>query len=236
MNQKRIVIDGMTYNSVDEMPEEIRQKYLAAMRNLDKNNDGTPDMLENMDALFGDKDKDGMPDSLAGLVANVVKATRIVADGKEYNSLEELPPEVRAKLSQAMGKFDANQNGIPDFMEGDMVQNVVAAYTSSIHVNGRNYGNVTELPDDMRARVQGAFEKMAELGIVTKTTSPMMMQANSMSIEQKPLVISKPFIPQQVNPAIQEGSGSNTFVLVLGGVVLFLCLIIAAFVVFYFMK
>ena len=117
MNQKRIVIDGMTYNSVDEMPEEIRQKYLAAMRNLDKNNDGTPDMLENMDALFGDKDKDGMPDSLAGLVANVVKATRIVADGKEYNSLDELPPEVRAKLSQPMGKFDANQNGIPDFME-----------------------------------------------------------------------------------------------------------------------
>ena len=120
MNQKRIVIDGKVYNSVDEMPEEIRQKYLAAIRNLDKNNDGTPDMLENMDALFGDKDKDGMPDSLAGLVANVVKATRIVADGKEYNSLEELPPEVRAKLSQAMGKFDANQNGIPDFMENGL--------------------------------------------------------------------------------------------------------------------
>ncbi|MFT3895652.1 MAG: hypothetical protein QM730_28870 [Anaerolineales bacterium] len=31
--------------------------------------------------------------------------------------MEQLPPEVRAKLSQAMGKLDANQNGIPDFME-----------------------------------------------------------------------------------------------------------------------
>ncbi len=161
----------------------------------------------------------------------------IIFNGKTYNSIEEMPANERQAFDQLSTMFvDKNGNGIPDFMEGDMVQNVVAAYTSSINVNGRNYGNMTELPDDMRARVQGAFEKMAEFGIVTKTTPPVMMQTNSMSMEQKPLVVSKPFIPQQVNPAIQEGSGSNTFVLVLGGIVLFLCLIIAAIAVFYFIQ
>lgn len=117
MNQKRIVIDGKVYNSVDEMPEEIRQKYLAAMSKLDKNNNGTLDMLENMNALFEDKNQDGMPDAFDNLVSNVVTTTQIVADGKEYNGMDNLPPEVRAKLSQAMGKLDANQNGIPDFLE-----------------------------------------------------------------------------------------------------------------------
>jgi hypothetical protein len=117
MNQKRIVIDGKVYNSVDEMPEDVRQKYLAAMSKLDKNNNGTLDMLENVNSLFEDKNQDGMPDAFDNLVSNVVTTTKIVADGKEYNGMDELPPEVRAKLSQAMGKLDANQNGIPDFVE-----------------------------------------------------------------------------------------------------------------------
>ena len=118
MDQKRIVIDGKAYKSSAEMPEEVRQRYLAAMGNLDKNNNGTLDMLENMNALFEDKNGDGMPDAFEELASNAVTTTKIFADGKEYNSMDELPPEVRVKLSRAMGKLDANQNGIPDFMEG----------------------------------------------------------------------------------------------------------------------
>jgi hypothetical protein len=137
MNQKRIVIDGKVYNSVDEMPEDIRQKYTAAMRNLDldKDRNGTMDMLENVNAFFEDKNKDGVPDAFDGLVSNsnVITSTRIVADGKEYNGMEDLPPEVRAKLSQAMGQLDANRNGIPDFLEGtantpNQTANVVSAF------------------------------------------------------------------------------------------------------------
>ena len=117
MNQKWIVIDGKTYKSVDEMPEDVRRNYEAALANLDKNSNGTLDMLENVNALFEDKNKDGMPDAFDGLVSNTITTTKIVADGREYNGMEDLPPEVRAKLSQAMGKLDANQNGIPDFLE-----------------------------------------------------------------------------------------------------------------------
>ena len=117
MNQRLIVIDGKTYKSVDEMPADIRQKYESAMRGLDKNQDGLPDMLENKD-IFADKNNNGMPDAFEGLVSNVMSSTRIIADGKAYNGLDELPPEIRAKYEQAMSSMDANRNGVPDFMEG----------------------------------------------------------------------------------------------------------------------
>ena len=119
MNQKLIAIDGKTYKSVEEMPEAVRKKYADAIRNLDKDQNGTPDMLENLNP-FADKNKDGMPDAFEGMAANVMSSTKIIADGKTYNSLDELPPEIRAKYEQARSAMDANRNGIPDFVEGMM--------------------------------------------------------------------------------------------------------------------
>ena len=43
MNPKVIVIDGKTYNSVNEMPADVRQQYEQAMRSLgDANNNRVP--------------------------------------------------------------------------------------------------------------------------------------------------------------------------------------------------
>jgi hypothetical protein len=123
MNQKFIVIDGKTYKSVDEMPEEVRQKYENAMRALDKNQDGTPDMLENTN-LFADKNQNGMPDALEGLASikglstKVTTRTKFTINGQTYDNLDQLPPELRAKYEQAMSAMDANHNGVPDFLEG----------------------------------------------------------------------------------------------------------------------
>jgi hypothetical protein len=47
-----------------------------------------------------------------------VSSMKIVIDGKEFNGIENLPPEARARYEEAMGKLDANRNGIPDFVEG----------------------------------------------------------------------------------------------------------------------
>ena len=123
MNQKLIVIDGKTYKGVDEMPEDVRRNYENAMQNFDKEQNGTPDMLENMNP-FADKNNNGVPDvfeglaSLQGATANVMGTTKIVVNGQTYDSLEQLPPEIRAKYERAMGAMDANKNGIPDFVEG----------------------------------------------------------------------------------------------------------------------
>jgi hypothetical protein len=102
MNPKLIIIDGKTYNSVDEMPEEVRKKYEQAISSLK------------------DKDGDLIPDALENTLSNdmVLSSMKIIVDGKEFNRLEDLPPELRAKYEQAMGKLDANKNGMPDFLEG----------------------------------------------------------------------------------------------------------------------
>lgn len=118
MNQRLIVIDGRTYKSVEEMPEDIRRNYEQAMGNMDKDRNGIPDMLENVDAFFDDKDKDGTPDAFEGMTSKVIMANKIIINGREYNSPNDLPPDVRAKYEQAMGTFDSNQNGTPDFLEG----------------------------------------------------------------------------------------------------------------------
>jgi hypothetical protein len=120
MNPKVIVIDGKTYHSVDEMPPDVRQKYEQAMRSLgDANKNRIPDAFESMNIL-GDKDKNGVPDVLENIVASqaTVNSMKIIVDGKEFNGIENLPPEARARYEEAMGKLDANRNGIPDFVEG----------------------------------------------------------------------------------------------------------------------
>lgn len=123
MNQKLIVIDGKTYKNVDEMPSDVRQQYENAMRTLDKNQNGTPDLLENANP-FGDKNQNGMLDvieglkSLQGANAKLINSTNIVINGQVYDGLDQLPPEVRAKYEQAMSAMDANRNGVPDFLEG----------------------------------------------------------------------------------------------------------------------
>lgn len=118
MNQNRIVIDGKTYNSENEMPPDVRAKYKKAMN------------------MIRDRDRGGRPDvfdvsSSTRVVSNTMK---FVVDGREYSSLEDLPPEARAKYEQAMGALDKNKNGIPDFVEGMMgmmPQNPVKTNSSS---------------------------------------------------------------------------------------------------------
>ena len=48
----RITVNGQTYNSVEEMPSDVRQQYEKAMSALaDENRNGIPDVLEGV----GDK-------------------------------------------------------------------------------------------------------------------------------------------------------------------------------------
>ncbi len=105
MNQKLIVIDGKTYKSVNEMPEDVRKNYESAMRNFDSNQNGAPDAFEGSA-------------SFQSATANVINTSKIIVNGQVFDGLDQLPPEVRAKYEQAMGAMDANKNGIPDFVEG----------------------------------------------------------------------------------------------------------------------
>ena len=85
----------------------------------DKNDNQIPDALAALQA-FADQDKSDVLDMPGDIVTSstVVNNMKIIIDGKEFNRLEDLPPEARARYEQAMAKLDANGNGIPDFVEG----------------------------------------------------------------------------------------------------------------------
>ncbi len=100
----RIVFNGQEYSSVEEMPVDVRREY------------------EKIAGLLEDRDRDGIPDivqRLGGSQQITVTQTRIVYDGKAYNSVDELPPEARQKYEQALPKLgDADHDGIPDAFQG----------------------------------------------------------------------------------------------------------------------
>ncbi len=160
----------------------------------------------------------------------------IIFNGKTYNNIEEMLPEARAGYEQVANMLvDKNGNGIPDFLEGDMVKNVMSAFTSSVNFNGQTYNGMNELPPAVRAKVQGAFDKLADLGIVTKN-APMMAQANSPQISQEPMAISQPFVSREYTPTIQEDKGPNIMVWVITGLAMVFCLAAAAAGIFFFMQ
>jgi hypothetical protein len=122
MRPNLIVIDGKTYNSVNEMPEDVRRLYEQAMSTFkDQDGNQVPDVLENnAPNMLEDKNRNGIPDVMENTAGGtiVANAMKILLDGKEFNSIDDLPPDARARYEQAMGTLDANRNGIPDFVEG----------------------------------------------------------------------------------------------------------------------
>ncbi len=119
MSAKLIVVDGKAYSSIEEMPPDIREKYELAMCLLgDADEEFIPSKFKSKKVL-ADQNRDGVPDMLANMVAAnaVVDGMKIVFDGREFNRIEDLPPEARAHYEEAMRKLDANGNGIPDFVE-----------------------------------------------------------------------------------------------------------------------
>jgi hypothetical protein len=104
--QMQIVWDGKVYTSIDQLPPEAREKYQKAMGQLaHANNNGIPDIIAGVSGA-----------------ANIVTSSgplQIVHDGKVYTNMDELPPEAREKYQKALQALgDANQNGIPDIVEG----------------------------------------------------------------------------------------------------------------------
>ncbi len=158
----------------------------------------------------------------------------IIFNGKSYNSLEEMPENERKAYDQMMDIFaDKNGNGIPDFMEGDMVQKVLAANSTSLNISGVTYHNLDELPPELRQSVDKAFQVITKLGIIPGVPAELQMQTPQAGRE--PVVQSQPFVSREYAPAIQEESGRSIFPMVLGGIILFFCLAAGVISIFFFM-
>lgn len=155
----------------------------------------------------------------------------ITFNGRTYNSLDEMPANERLAYEQMMNIFvDKNGNGIPDFMEGDIVQNVMSAYSSRVDVNGNTVHSLDDIPPEVRQSVNTAFQVMSNLGLIPGV--PAEFQNQSQPVSREPRVTSKPFVSREYNPTIQEEKSNTPWIMALLGIALMLCLGVAGAVVF----
>jgi len=119
----KIVIDGKVYNSIQEMPEDVRVKYEQALKAFGKSGSMNPMNLPGLENVFADNDNNGTPDIFEQLGTSNFHSirTKIIHNGKEFNSIEGLPPEIQAKYNNAMKNLDKNHNGILDIFENIQV-------------------------------------------------------------------------------------------------------------------
>ena len=83
----QINVNGQNYSRWEDVPAEVRQQLAATLPDADKN--GVPDLFEATGALP------------AG--AQTFASTSIMVNGQPVQSAADLPPEMQAKLQQALG-------------------------------------------------------------------------------------------------------------------------------------
>jgi len=136
---ERIIFNGREYSSADEMPADVREAY------------------ERITKTFADSDGDGVPDVIEGLGGNTVSTTtgKIVVNGREYSSVDEMPPDVR-QIYERMTKMraDSDGDGIPDIFEGKGA-NVVTVTRSNVVVDDREFPGADGIPADVRRAFGG---------------------------------------------------------------------------------
>jgi len=143
MNQRLIVIDGKIYNSVDEMPEDVRRNYENAMRQSGGNPNDASNPLGFLEALTDISNKTS--------TSNVFSSSRIVINGKVYNGIDELPPDIRTEYEQAISAIkDGDQNNnmpITNMMSNGM----------KFIVNGQTFNSPNDLPPEALAKYEQAM-------------------------------------------------------------------------------
>src|SRR3954451_14420447 len=82
----QINVNGQSYTRWEDVPAEIRQQLAATLPDADKN--GIPDLFETGALPTG---------------AQTFASTSIVVNGQPVQSAADLPPEIQAKLQQALG-------------------------------------------------------------------------------------------------------------------------------------
>lgn len=151
--------------------------------------------------------------------------TAINFNGNTYNSLDEMPANERMAYEQMMQIFvDKNGNGIPDFLEGDMVQNVLKAHSTNISVGGNTVHSLNDLTPEARESVENAFKMLSQLGILPKDVPSSSYTQSAPAISREPTMTSKPFVSREYNPTIQEEKSNLPLILVLLSAGVLLCL------------
>jgi hypothetical protein len=155
--------------------------------------------------------------------------THIIFNNKTYNSVDEMPAAERQAYEQVMSVFaDADKDGIPDIFEGDLVNNIVNAATTTVFVNGQPVSSMETLPPEARAKLEQGMATLRELGFLPQDASTPKADI-SPSWEQPAVRASTPIAP--TTSAISEDRGPRLGILfaALGGLAVCGVLAVAAF-------
>ncbi len=111
----KIVFNGKEYDNVDAMPPDVRKEYEVALETLRKS--GGEEILSVLQRDMG-------------VSGPHIKATyrEIVVNGKKYDSVDAMPPDVRRTYEQAMARVTPS---------GAAVRPPVTAPARAIHLEGR---------------------------------------------------------------------------------------------------
>jgi hypothetical protein len=92
----KITVNGVTYESVDAMPPDVRRVYDQTVANLPE---------------LADRDGDGIPDIVQGDGLSVRRGTTVrkkfIVNGTSYDDLNAMPPDVRQAYEKAMRAMSA---------------------------------------------------------------------------------------------------------------------------------
>lgn len=89
--------------------------------------------------------------------------TKIIFNGREYSSPDEMPADDRRAYDDVMRGFvDSDHNGIPDVAEGKGEVRVESRQTTTFTVNGQQYASEEEMPEAVRRLFRGAPETASQ--------------------------------------------------------------------------
>ena len=152
--------------------------------------------------------------------------TKILFNGQEYNSVDEMPIEVRYAYQEVLEVLeDKDKNGVPDILEhGAAAGKTRVVVNTRFKVNGQEYEN----RDDLPAEVQEALAKIN----TDKGASPMPATPNPMPVIPNPPAEIWPPPSQPIIPPTQNGAKTSDrrFYVALGVIVLLLVIIIGMLV------
>lgn len=116
---------------------------------------------------------------------------KITVNGKEYNSIDEVPKEYKVLFG------DKNNNGIPDFVEGILAgandlnsaahvsgNTSINANFTSFFYNGQQYSDINQLPPEARDKVESSLANLEKTGM--KITQPFRENDKPQSQGQNP--------------------------------------------------
>ena len=108
-------------------------------------------------------------------------AKKIVINGKEYASPDEMPPEIRPLYDKAMEAFaDRDGNQVPDFLEGkgpgfwQSAKQIcgVAREAQRLGINQVSFGSATKAADDMTTAASQRPSAALKLDVALKFSTP----------------------------------------------------------------